>query len=415
MRRRLLSFSGATVAVLAFAGFSGHHQVTATVTPGTSAWDQPIDIRVTGLDPGRSVKIAMHSVDADGAAFVSEAVFRADRAGTVDLERTAPAASNEDGIYRTVWPTGLLDTMAPPGGGHPYVWALTKPRVFEITVSAGDQLLAGTTFRRGFGYPTPIHTRSLTVARDGIVGTYAAPTQRRRGPAVLVFGGSEGGPGHAVDAARFASDGVPALAIGYFGAPGVPRELKNIPLEYFRHALEWLDRQPGVDPRQVTVIGTSRGGEAALLLGVHYPDLVHGVVSLVGSDYVVCGVVAFHPDCIGPAWTLGGKPLPYVSRTSIPPAARIPIARIHGPILLSCAVEDHEWNSCGYAQNAEQELMEAHFPYRHPLYTYRNAGHFGAQIGAYEPGAQLEDDQVPANERAREDLWPKLLAFVRSV
>jgi predicted esterase len=112
--------------------------------------------------------------------------------------------------------------------------------------------------------------------------------------------------------------------LAYFKAPGVPQKLLNIPLEYFRGALAWLERQPEVDAQRTAVLGISRGSEAALLLGVHYRDLVHGVFALMPSSVVNCGIRDYTaPDCIGAAWTLGGKPLPYGSkrRCSWPAAA----------------------------------------------------------------------------------------------
>jgi pimeloyl-ACP methyl ester carboxylesterase len=85
-------------------------------------------------------------------------------------------------------------------------------------------------------------------------------------------------------AAVLASRGHPALAVAYFGLPGLPATLTRIPLEYFATALRWLARQPGVNSDRIIVVGTSRGSEAAQLLGVHYPDLVHSVVALSPSS-----------------------------------------------------------------------------------------------------------------------------------
>ena len=51
----------------------------------------------------------------------------------------------------------------------------------------------------------------------------------------------------------------------------------------------------------------SRGSEAALLLGVYYPHLVHAVAAVVPSSVALCS----YPLCDGPAWTLHGKPVPY--------------------------------------------------------------------------------------------------------
>ena len=96
------------------------------------------------------------------------------------------------------------------------------------------------------------------------------------------------------------------LDLAYFGEPGLPATLKDIPLEYFARALRWLDRQPQVLKGHTYVMGASRGSEAALLLGAHYPTLVHGVIANSPSD------VSFEsfPRGGSAAWTLHGRPVP---------------------------------------------------------------------------------------------------------
>lgn len=69
-----------------------------------------------------------------------------------------------------------------------------------------------------------------------------------RSVAVLSVGGSQGGYGNPWKAALLASHGYPVLQLAYFGAPGLPRELRSIRLEYVERALQWLHARPGVPP-----------------------------------------------------------------------------------------------------------------------------------------------------------------------
>ena len=111
-----------------------------------------------------------------------------------------------------------------------------------------------------------------------------------------------------------------------------------------------LRAQPGVDPRHVLVAGESRGGEAALLVGAYFPELVNGVIAGVPSSVVTPGA---WPDTSRPAWTLSGRPLPAVSPSEFgqpnPPGngrAVIPVERIRSPLLLPCGEQDLVWPSC---------------------------------------------------------------------
>ena len=75
-----------------------------------------------------------------------------------------------------------------------------------------------------------------------------------------------------------------------FHATGVPPALDRISLDYFARAPTLLARQPGVDPRHVLAWSVSGGGEAARLLGVHYPELVHEVIATSTSDHLSGGL-----------------------------------------------------------------------------------------------------------------------------
>jgi dienelactone hydrolase len=209
--------------------------------------------------------------------------------------------------------------------------------------------------------PHPVTTRALTVARDGMYGRWYTPADADRDmPAVVVLGGSKGGLRIAAFAKAFASYGYPALALAYFKAPGLPSELRRIPLEYFERAIRFARRQPGV--KRVVVAGGSRGGEAALLLGSTYPDLIGGVIGLVPAYQVNSG------------WTLRGREIPYDTP--------IRVERIRGPILTASGGRDQVWSSSVYTDQIELRLEDEHFRFPHQRLDYPREGHSLAGVQA---------------------------------
>jgi dienelactone hydrolase len=316
-------------------------------------------------------------------------------AGRVELDGTRALH-----VLWSLRPAGL-------GGGVDYGYA--TPRRGETVSLSVDG--ARTTIRRLRVAPS---VRARPVRRP-VFGEYFAPagTGARR-PGILVFGGSEGGLSGTGLAALFASHGYPSLAVAYFGAPGLPHDLVRIDLGYFARALRWLARQPGVDPGKLAVEGISRGSEAAQLLGIHYPRLVHAVIAMVPSDDSKCGITRFtgtgYVRCIGPAWTLRGRAIPYG-------AAAAPFAdeRIDGPIFLDCGGLDRLWPSCPMADAIVSRLHAHRFRHAVVFLDYPHAGH---GVGSLYPNVAGYSDLlggafVDSNDRAAADGWPRLLRFLR--
>jgi dienelactone hydrolase len=379
-----------------------------TITPAASLADEPVRIRVSGLAPREHVTVAVRSKDAKGITWVSSTAFRADARGRLDLARSAASG----GFYRGVWGMGAIATMQPTTtpAANAYFWGNVQR--FTVGVRAKGRTLASAVFRRRFS-ARAIHPRATTVRAEGFFGDLWTPAISGTRPAVLVLGGSEGGVATYLLAASLAARGFPALALAYFKEPGLPQTLSNIPLEYFAKALRWLREQPHVDPKRVVALGVSRGSEAALLLGVHYPELVRGVVAAVPANVAVCSF----PGCTGPAWTFDGKPVPYTRQFDEPyptddPDAVIPVERIQGPIFLDCAGMDFVWTSCAYATAIVQRLDAHGFRHPHVLHRYPKAGHHVGVLIPYEP---IAVDNPRADEEAREHQWRLLLAFLNGM
>lgn len=274
----------------------------------------------------------------------------------------------------------------------------------------------------------------VVTAPAPLVGELHLPDGAGRAPALLILGGSEGGHGPAFHFAQtFAKRGFASLGLAYFGDPGLPATLENVPLEYFTRAIDWLSTQAGVDKTRIGVFGGSKGAEAALLIAARDPR-IKAVVAGVPSSVAWQGYNPRNPVDPGPSWTLGGKPVPYApydrsapftgvldlyqrSLAKAPADAFIPVDRIDGPVLLVSARDDKLWPSAAMGDQVIARLDKAKFRYPHRNLAYADAGHAGfgepPPPGSAVPPAMLAlGGTAEGNLAMRADAWPKVLAFL---
>ncbi len=380
------------VVVISTTACGGKH-VQLTVSPRTSLVDDPVRVRVTGLQPGQKVILGAATVDLLDRRWRSRVAMKASPSGEVDTDGNMT-------LFRSMVPvkeTAFRETFAPRDEATP----------MSITVRAGGRVVASTRILRR-GAAEDLRREQLTRASDGLVGTYFARGGVRAAPAILQIGGSNGGHSQ-FPAALLASRGYPTLSLAYFGEPGVPRTLEDIPLEYFERALHWLGERPEVDARRITILGVSRGGEAALLLGATFPRLVHGVIACEPS----ATVLGAYPGP-GTAWRYRGKPVP---------EQPIPIERIAGSVLVFGAGRDAIFDS----RAAVRQILErarAHGRRNVIGHVFQDAGH---GVGCMLPNVPLGGEApigpstslvlggTPvANERAQSTAWSQILRFLRT-
>jgi dienelactone hydrolase len=361
-------------------------RATMTVTPSVALFDAPVTGSVSGLPAGARTTIAATATDADGVTWSASAVFQANRNGIVSFDQ-APLG----GSYSDADPMGLFHFMTPSDGDPEHLFfaqPVTGGYDVILEASVDRSKVATARVQRQSPAAVGVVSQDLRMPADGIHGTLFGPkdTTGKR-PALLVIGGSEGGLDAAVTAkaALLAAHGFPALAVAYFNAPGLPNTLTAIPLEYFTKALSVLRAQPGVDPERVFVRGTSRGGEASLLLASYFPRLVNGVVAEVPGSYVGPSSATFDRS----AWSLGGRDLPYARlpsgwppTASVDPRKHILVERIRGPVVLTCGDLDLVWPSCRNVEDMAERLATHRFAYPVTVLRYANAGHF---VGAVPP------------------------------
>ena len=291
----------------------------------------------------------------------------------------------------------------------------------------------------GQGRPVQVAPPGETGRRitdDGLLGNYFPAS--RRGPAVLILGGSVGGlvPETNRAAVELQKEGIGSLHLSYFRAPGQSPRLELLPLEYFDKALAWLRRQPEVAPDHVGIIGGSKGAEAALLIAVRHAEL-KAVIATLPSSVVWPGIVwEGSTTPIGSAWSEAGKPVPYMPHVPFDaskggtmaenyaatlrtiaehPEAVIPVEKIRGALFLTCAEADQVWPSCPMARQIEQRLRDKGRP-APVLLAYEGAGHgsFGLPMPQGDPRLSAGGGDPERTNAARADSWPRAVSFLKT-
>lgn len=387
----VLGLLAAVALVLAVLRSNGDSETARVrIEPAEALLDAPLRLVVDGARADEPVRLELSTTATDGVRWTGIQTARADRSGAVSVDGGR--------LFASLRPAGVAD--GPRMGLFP---PTDRPLELRLAARQADRELGAAVATRTIGGPG-VAARELTAVHDGLVGRYwTGPPRDRRPVAVLAFGGSEGGYGNGWQASLLAAHGYPVLQLAYFGAPGRPRQLRSIPLEYVERALEWLHARPGVT--HVVMVGASRGAELALLVGSTYPDLVQGVVAYVPFDSVMLG-----------SWTRAGRPIPSPSN----PDPRIPVERIRGPVLLLGAARDQVWNST-YGANAVRDRRLAHGEKDTKAVVFDDAGHFMDLAIPYLPepteggwrGLTLVSGGTrQADALARTASWPQLLALL---
>jgi dienelactone hydrolase len=411
--------------------------------PPTCLVDETLAIRVLDLRPGARITLRLWSSFND-VVLLSNATFVADASGVVDLSNQAPVS----GSYQGIDAMGLFWSRAPVlGEVARAAEGMSKDPLTATLVADGED-----------GAPTISHpirrvyvgpgVASHEVRDRGLFGKMFEPAHPGPHRAVLVVGGSGGGLAWSQEmAALLASHGYAALALAYFAAEGLPSTLDRIPLEYFGTALEWLSAQTTVAANNIGVVGVSRGGELALLLGATYSE-IRAVVA-----YVPSGILwPAYPESGHGAWTLGGQEIPYAKTLTyeqwdealatgsarndsfdwylIPlkdaayaNKASIQVEKINGPVLMISGLDDKLWPSTELTEFAMERFKQQGFHHSVEHLAYAGAGHSIAwpngpttMLKSKHPvsGEEMDMGGTPeGTARARQESWPRMLAFLR--
>jgi hypothetical protein len=280
----------------------------------------------------------------------------------------------------------------------------------ETVAIVGALLAGGCATANRFGAPAP-----PLAASSGIVATaltcdglnadcFYRPADRPR-RALILLGGSEGGKSWSSQTQQIeqlVDAGYYVMSVAYFGAEGLPSDLRAIPLEYFARVFRWLSVQQQVIPDDYVLMGVSRGAELALLLASLYPQ-VKAVVAIAPSSVVFPGPPTGILDALGgqhSAWSLGGQDVPFLripyslatlrgmisgkrtrmfekalSNASGVERAAIRVEKARGPILLISFTRDQIWPSTAMSEQVSRRLAANGFGFRcqHQAYPRKHS------------------------------------------
>lgn len=404
----------------------------------------PISIRASGLDAGQIATLRVSGQDILGNTWSSEASFIADESGTIDTSRDAPA----EGSYQGIDQAGLFWSMSVNQTGE-FVSAF--PVIHSLTVSlyVNGREVERMEIQR---------TAQIDLVRENltepIVGVFLIPEEiKEPTPAIIVLGGSEGGYKEGWASVIASKTRMPTLALAYFGAPGLPQTLENIPVETVGRAIEWLNQQPLVARDHIGIVGASRGGELALLAASIYPQ-IKAVVGYTPSGVIWSGI-GENPDA--PAWTYQGRAFPYLKammgeeqerqfleaqksgtpyldapsflyslemQRSRVDEATIPLERSEAAFLLIGNPGDGVWPSDILSQIAIDRLRSHNHSRTYQLLSYDQGGHMLITYPYYPttmrqfylPTVNVWEGLGGTAEgaaRAAGDSWPRVIEFLR--
>lgn len=430
---------------------------------------EDVSLRLSGLPAGETVRISATRLlrGFTGPQWMrAEARFRVPADGRLDLAQAEPLPG---GSYQGADLRGLFWSMQPLPAeaaaalkderwpdGEVRLQVQSAGSTGEGTGAADVRTLATQSLQLVSALPQLVQRQPAAFPGAKLYLPAEASAQRRA-PVLIALGGSEGNAFILRNAALLASHGVAVLGLPYYSPPGwgpngptaaefpsLPRTFTRIPVERLEAARAWLAQQPELDTERLGVFGISKGAEFALLAATRFPWL-KAAIAIVPSDVVWEGWgEAIQPDS-QPSFAWQGQDLPFVpykgfgeqwalaesgqgvnlrlvheaGRRSYPErvaAARIPVERYAGEVLVIGGGDDLVWPSAEMAENVVRSREAA--GRRTEWRVYPKAGHAlsgtgwspttNRQFGPMKLGGTAE-----ADARAQADALVTTLAFIR--
>lgn len=204
-----------------------------------------------------------------------------------------------------------------------------------------------------------------------------------------------------VNAKLLASKGIATLALPFYEYFDLPRRFKEIPLEYFKEAIDIISKFDFIDENRIGIMGSTRGAELALLVASYYNEIKLVIAS--NPSYVVNQSIDNQLFVSKSSWSINGKGLPHskISKKSLSQNyieksfmqkrnihgssiyrhnpldvedSIILVEKMNGPILLLAGEDDCRWDSKFMSEMIVSRLKNTKFKDYYEISTFKDAG-----------------------------------------
>ncbi|EHB12650.1 Bile acid-CoA:amino acid N-acyltransferase [Heterocephalus glaber] len=408
--------------------------VQLTASPLSALADEPVHIRVTGLSPFKMVSLQASLRDEKGNLFYSEAYYKANEAGEVDLERDAALGGNYVGIH----PMGLLWSLKP----EKLLTRLIKRDVinspFEVQLKVCEPRppvkseltsapIASLTLERW--YVAPGVTR-IQVREGRLRGALFIPPGEGSFPGVIDLYGNTGGLVE-FRASLMASHGFVSLALAFLAYEDLPGHLEKVDLDYFEEAANFLLRHPKVYGPGLGIVSLCKGAEIGLSMAIHLKQIT-ATVLINGPNFIISIPQVYHGQITQPAPfsienistnALGFAEFykSYEGSGVENSQSVLPIEKAKGHFLFIVGEEDKNINAKVHAARATDQLRR-NGKNNWTLLSYPGAGHLieppytplciVSRISLLSLPIHWGGEVVP-HAAAQEHAWQEILKFLR--
>ncbi|XP_037100989.1 acyl-coenzyme A thioesterase 1 isoform X2 [Syngnathus acus] len=403
-------------------------QIRLKILPGVRClFDKLVQVKVEGLAPHKQVELRSRLVDDKGVIFKASALYQADENGLVDVS----SGLSLGGSYTGVEPMGLWWSMAP---GTPHKKFVKKnvltPTLVEIAVhnSGTGEMLVSETNEREYMMEG---MRRIPVREGRVRGVLFIPPGTGPFPGIIDLY-TLGGGLNEQRASLLANKGFVVLALAYYGYQDLPKNPKNLDLEYFEEAANFVQKHPEVRGPGIGVVSMSHSVALALSMASYFSGItatvcINGcngntVIPLHYKDIVMPPLrPAIWKARIRKSWLIDihdVTPDPSLKKNR---ASLIPIEKADCHFLFAVSEDDRNWNSVLFAKRAA-EILKSHGKESFQVVSYPKAGHFlevphmpfcPSSFHAAVGRAVAFGGEPKAHSAAQLDLWERVQEFLK--